>query len=114
MGTRREDGGSAGFPLDDGGGSASIFRAASRPDRRASWSRGRRPTHRFARRAYAWASQRALPVSTSASTIRAWRPRRLRTSLSLAQSLDRKSTRLNSSHTVISYAVFCLKKKKQQ
>src|SRR5438034_4010595 len=28
--------------------------------------------------------------------------------------LDRKSTRLNSSHTVISYAVFCLKKKVQQ
>src|SRR5260221_3475082 len=27
---------------------------------------------------------------------------------------DRKSTRLNSSHTVISYAVFCLKKKKNQ
>src|SRR5256885_6003279 len=27
-------------------------------------------------------------------------------------SLDRKSTRLNSSHLVISYAVFCLKKKK--
>src|SRR5260221_7719514 len=27
---------------------------------------------------------------------------------------DRKSTRLNSSHTVISYAVFCLKKKTQQ
>src|SRR5438132_5011043 len=27
---------------------------------------------------------------------------------------DRKSTRLNSSHTVISYAVFCLKKKKQK
>src|SRR5260221_8258741 len=26
---------------------------------------------------------------------------------------DRKSTRLNSSHTVISYAVFCLKKKKE-
>src|SRR5438132_7955213 len=26
--------------------------------------------------------------------------------------VDRKSTRLNSSHTVISYAVFCLKKKK--
>src|SRR5438034_2567017 len=25
--------------------------------------------------------------------------------------IDRKSTRLNSSHTVISYAVFCLKKK---
>src|SRR5437588_1016499 len=27
------------------------------------------------------------------------------------QKTDRKSTRLNSSHTVISYAVFCLKKK---
>src|SRR5690625_6332839 len=27
--------------------------------------------------------------------------------------LDRKSTRLNSSHVAISYAVFCLKKKKQ-
>src|SRR5688500_19322590 len=30
------------------------------------------------------------------------------------RSEDRKSTRLNSSHLVISYAVFCLKKKKQQ
>src|SRR3712207_7432313 len=29
-----------------------------------------------------------------------------------AQRLDRKSTRLNSSHANISYAVFCLKKKK--
>src|SRR5256885_11883692 len=32
----------------------------------------------------------------------------------LAHSLDRKSTRLNSSHLVISYAVFCLKKKKPE
>src|SRR5258708_31249262 len=29
----------------------------------------------------------------------------------LAFALDRKSTRLNSSHQIISYAVFCLKKK---
>src|SRR6476646_1659236 len=29
------------------------------------------------------------------------------------QRADRKSTRLNSSHTVISYAVFCLQKKKR-
>src|SRR2546427_7775244 len=29
------------------------------------------------------------------------------------RSLDRKSTRLNSSHSQISYAVFCLKKKKK-
>src|SRR5947207_9023950 len=31
----------------------------------------------------------------------------------LSPQIDRKSTRLNSSHTVISYAVFCLKKKKK-
>src|SRR5438034_8820008 len=31
--------------------------------------------------------------------------------ISRAREADRKSTRLNSSHTVISYAVFCLKKK---
>src|SRR2546426_9145507 len=30
------------------------------------------------------------------------------------QTKDRKSTRLNSSHLVISYAVFCLKKKKKK
>src|SRR5258708_31633619 len=34
-----------------------------------------------------------------------WRPR---------LSTDRKSTRLNSSHQIISYAVFCLKKKKNK
>src|SRR2546426_5025199 len=33
--------------------------------------------------------------------------------LSFIEDLDRKSTRLNSSHLVISYAVFCLKKKQQ-
>src|SRR3989442_10903095 len=33
---------------------------------------------------------------------------------SLSFLTDRKSTRLNSSHVRISYAVFCLKKKKQQ
>src|SRR2546426_3800986 len=32
----------------------------------------------------------------------------------LERAVDRKSTRLNSSHLVISYAVFCLKKKKKQ
>src|SRR2546422_6671257 len=31
----------------------------------------------------------------------------------LAERVDRKSTRLNSSHGYISYAVFCLKKKKK-
>src|SRR5207248_10505696 len=32
----------------------------------------------------------------------------------IASGLDRKSTRLNSSHRTISYAVFCLKKKKKR
>src|SRR3989440_69775 len=35
-------------------------------------------------------------------------------STSTHSSLDRKSTRLNSSHDQISYAVFCLKKKKKK
>src|SRR5439155_23244394 len=39
-------------------------------------------------------------------------PRRLKEMLWLVE--DRKSTRLNSSHVAISYAVFCLKKKKKQ
>src|SRR5256885_12298986 len=39
-------------------------------------------------------------------------PRQRRRRLPAAVPVDRKSTRLNSSHLVISYAVFCLKKKK--
>src|SRR2546422_6117420 len=35
-----------------------------------------------------------------------------RTTVTLLETTDRKSTRLNSSHGYISYAVFCLKKKK--
>src|SRR5256885_12327297 len=35
-------------------------------------------------------------------------------SSTVADIADRKSTRLNSSHLVISYAVFCLKKKKKK
>src|SRR2546430_13719001 len=37
----------------------------------------------------------------------------LRRNLIVVLQLDRKSTRLNSSHSQISYAVFCLKKKKK-
>src|SRR5258708_27721042 len=44
----------------------------------------------------------ASPWGSTASS-RAWPGRRT----------DRKSTRLNSSHQIISYAVFCLKKKKE-
>src|SRR5438132_2369988 len=51
-------------------------------------------------------TSRVLPIVVRPS-IAAW--------ASAARSaIDRKSTRLNSSHTVISYAVFCLKKKKKR
>src|SRR5256885_12120269 len=64
-----------------------LFRSLPRP-RRGGRQRGRgRPGPRRRRR-----GARGLPAQ----------PRRR----------DRKSTRLNSSHLVISYAVFCLKKKK--
>src|SRR5438034_8096564 len=60
---------------------------------------------RIEKRTGSWhASERPKPASTK----RAKDSRLLRGS-----SRDRKSTRLNSSHTVISYAVFCLKKKKK-
>src|SRR3712207_8038976 len=39
---------------------------------------------------------------------------KLRFQIDYEKSKDRKSTRLNSSHANISYAVFCLKKKKKQ
>src|SRR5437773_12418379 len=42
----------------------------------------------------------------------AWLIQPIRQSDGWAVSTDRKSTRLNSSHITISYAVFCLKKKK--
>src|SRR5437588_7638465 len=51
------------------------------------------------------------------SVNRTLRPRRARPRVRFTESRplsDRKSTRLNSSHTVISYAVFCLKKKKKK
>src|SRR2546422_7775783 len=40
--------------------------------------------------------------------------RRMTQGKEVAQTGDRKSTRLNSSHGYISYAVFCLKKKKKK
>src|SRR5437870_10649218 len=46
--------------------------------------------------------ERNLPLTWSAADNVRWKV-----------ALDRKSTRLNSSHVAISYAVFCLKKKKK-
>src|SRR3712207_7021280 len=79
----------------------------------------------------------ALPICVSSSSIRSSSPRArittasspnsrlvrsvasaasdpLDTSESVEVDGDRKSTRLNSSHANISYAVFCLKKKKRE
>src|SRR5947207_12603469 len=60
----------------------------------------------------------ALPISPvrASEDHTARRPKRSNTSSngSSASNGDRKSTRLNSSHTVTSYAVFCLKKKTPQ
>src|SRR3712207_8487422 len=55
----------------------------------------------------AWQQIGAAPVTETKTTrVRVGRTRRV------TFDLDRKSTRLNSSHANISYAVFCLKKKK--
>src|SRR2546427_5552846 len=78
------------------------------PTRSTAWPASRKP------------SSKSSPTSCSATWVRpapAPRP-----AIEVAQSQqgvstcpqDRKSTRLNSSHSQISYAVFCLKKKKKQ
>src|SRR5438270_13342412 len=54
----------------------------------------------------------ALPIYRSRPSTS--RPRACRANKSRWRSRDRKSTRLNSSHSQISYAVFCLKKKKKK
>src|SRR5690554_7463395 len=55
----------------------------------------------------------ALPISSDAAWCRTWPTRhRAAARASPTRAADRKSTRLNSSHVRISYAVFCLKKKK--
>src|SRR5216683_5304781 len=58
----------------------------------------------------------ALPISVAFTTLSFTRLTvpAARTCLSCCTHQDRKSTRLNSSHDQISYAVFCLKKKKKK
>src|SRR5215208_8483945 len=57
----------------------------------------------------------ALPISVTLikpSSINTPYPEHARNDMGSQALTDRKSTRLNSSHVAISYAVFCLKKKK--
>src|SRR3712207_8221291 len=69
-------------------------------DRRDGDDRGRR-------------TERDVAAAHPSGAPRAQQRRALRR-LRSREDRDRKSTRLNSSHANISYAVFCLKKKKQQ
>src|SRR5437867_11809284 len=66
-----------------------------------------RSPHPASRRSITADSGRPRPKGTARSG------RRLRATAALLNT-DRKSTRLNSSHRTISYAVFCLKKKKNK
>src|SRR5438034_8244557 len=69
-------------------------------------------------RSVAWRRPQAESCDGAATlfpvAVRDWKRRRCGRDYTAAVALDRKSTRLNSSHTVISYAVFCLKKKKKK
>src|SRR5205085_11249814 len=71
--------------------------ASRRPHGRRTDALARRVGHRDRPARRARLVRRALPLRASAESRR-----------------DRKSTRLNSSHSQISYAVFCLKKKKNK
>src|SRR5438874_12267576 len=53
-------------------------------------------------------------LTDQSAALQTRRARRRLASLACTDSSDRKSTRLNSSHVEISYAVFCLKKKKNK
>src|SRR3712207_8140060 len=78
---------------------------------RAGAARIRAAGRRGARPAVAVGEADDLPVQGRGGLLERRRRRRRRVELRDAAP-DRKSTRLNSSHANISYAVFCLKKKK--
>src|SRR3989440_8078932 len=77
--------------------SVNSLRTSSGPRRAIRPANSRSPSTRARARAQAWGSSGATSTPVSPEAIRS--------------GLDRKSTRLNSSHDQISYAVFCLKKK---
>src|SRR5260221_2138624 len=87
------------------------MRARPSPTSQRRWVSTRQASmqHSAARRASSGAPWNLTWISARLSCSR---PMTSRQHVTLAGHRDRKSTRLNSSHTVISYAVFCLKKKK--
>src|SRR5256885_1485942 len=79
-----------------------LFRSPKRSGRAAAHAGQGRAPRPAARVAQTAPGSPWVPSSTTSPAKRAW---------TRARALDRKSTRLNSSHLVISYAVFCLKNK---
>src|SRR5437764_12644353 len=74
------------------------------------------PRHRKVRLAACfsrWLGQKAISLRRVCSEHPARFLRSRARQVKIQQAEDRKSTRLNSSHRCISYAVFCLKKKKK-
>src|SRR5690625_6205847 len=55
-----------------------------------------------------------IPVYANPAALQAWKEDKAHQQVAESLLEDRKSTRLNSSHVAISYAVFCLKKKKNK
>src|SRR5690606_41452783 len=80
------------------------------PTRRSSDLRNRSTSRRLPREARKTRSS-SISVSPRAQNSHCWK---MPASSVPQDPQDRKSTRLNSSHVKISYAVFCLKKKKKQ
>src|SRR2546430_4316845 len=79
-----------------------LFRSANNPDDVADFEKQmRRKVHYVIKPDHLWASIANLARTQNGELLN-----------TLQAALDRKSTRLNSSHSQISYAVFCLKKKK--
>src|SRR5690349_22684159 len=72
-----------------------------------------RPGVRYALLRASVAEERVLVTLVSSYTSRPASGTRVRRRRAKCSTLDRKSTRLKSSHVEISYAVFCLKKKKK-
>src|SRR2546426_3643535 len=89
-------------PVNVVSGNASIDTSTESP-------RCTRTTSVSSTRTFAWMTERSEMVSSSPTSLENVPG----TATSPSSTADRKSTRLNSSHLVISYAVFCLKKKKK-
>src|SRR5256886_9024495 len=107
-----------GCPVREGGGATPTRKGSARAGVQ-SRPTGKIPRRRTERRS-APSSVRRQPAGSTrtAYPTQRWCRRMVRTSTTfiwpVPAQIDRKSTRLNSSHSQISYAVFCLKKKKSR